>query len=65
MADTELIECPYCGEQLEIAIDWSVTRQEYIEDCHVCCKPMSLMVSVVTCDDGSYEARVSARTGDD
>jgi hypothetical protein len=65
MADAELIECPYCGEQLEIVVDWSVARQEYIEDCHVCCKPMSLIVSVVICDDGSHEARVSARTGDD
>ena len=29
----ELIQCPYCGEQLEVVIDWSVARQEYIEDC--------------------------------
>jgi len=61
----ELIQCPYCGEQLDVVIDWSVTRQEYIEDCQICCKPMVLTVSVVTRDDGSHEANVSARTGDE
>ncbi len=61
----EFIQCPYCGEQLDVAIDWSVTRQEYIEDCQICCKPMVLTVSVVTRDGGSHEANVSARTGDE
>ena len=61
----ELIQCPYCGEQLEVVIDWSVARQEYIEDCQICCKPMVLTVNVVTRDGGSHEAKVSARTVDD
>ena len=62
---TELIQCPYCGEQLEIAIDWSIMQQEYIEDCQICCKPMILTVSVVTRDGGGCETEVSIRTGDD
>lgn len=40
------IRCPYCGERLEIIIDSSVRRQEYIEDCQVCCKPISLRIGV-------------------
>lgn len=40
------ISCPYCGESLEILIDISVRRQEYIEDCQVCCKPISLSICV-------------------
>jgi hypothetical protein len=41
-----LIECPYCGETIEVVIDCSVSRQEYIEDCGVCCKPMVISVKV-------------------
>ena len=40
------ITCPYCGETLEIVIDSSVSRQEYLEDCQVCCKPMKLRVGI-------------------
>ena len=62
---TAVVECPYCNEQLEVAIDWSVTEQSYVEDCQICCRPMELTVTVSVCDDGSYETRVDARTGDD
>ena len=42
----ETITCPYCGESIELLIDCSVSEQEYIEDCEVCCRPISLFVSV-------------------
>ena len=38
------ITCPYCGETLELIIDSSAGRQEYIEDCHVCCQPIRLSI---------------------
>jgi len=40
-ADTgALVSCPYCGESVEIVLDpGSGTRQEYVEDCEVCCRP--------------------------
>ena len=38
------IGCPYCGEQIELAVDCSVERQEYIEDCSVCCRSITLSV---------------------
>jgi len=41
---TAEIECPYCGEWLEIAVDPSVAEQAYIEDCQVCCRPIFLSV---------------------
>ena len=34
------IQCPYCGETLEAEIDTSAGSQEYVEDCHVCCRPI-------------------------
>jgi len=48
--------CPCCGERIEIVVDLSVEDQEYIEDCSVCCRPITLVISVV---DG--EATLSAR----
>jgi hypothetical protein len=43
----ELILCPYCGEQIELFIDdGGGASQEYIEDCHVCCRPMRVVVAV-------------------
>ncbi len=44
LLDTTIISCPYCGESIELVIDTSVTEQEYIEDCEVCCRPISLFV---------------------
>jgi len=29
------VQCPYCGEQIEVLIDCSVSHQSYIEDCPV------------------------------
>ena len=37
--------CPYCGEQNVIALDpGSGDRQEYVEDCQVCCQPWRVRV---------------------
>ena len=38
--------CPYCGEPIEVVVDLSLSEQEYIEDCSVCCRPILLTVSV-------------------
>ena len=47
------VYCPYCGECFEAIIDCSVPEQSYIEDCEVCCSPISFQVLVLpggTCD---------------
>jgi len=44
--DSVFCECPYCGETVEILVDPSVPDQEYVEDCSVCCRPMTLRVRV-------------------
>ena len=38
------ISCPYCGEMIEVLIDPEDRDQEYIEDCQVCCRPISFNV---------------------
>ena len=60
LTDTAEIDCPYCGERIEIAIDGSIAQQEYIEDCSVCCRPIELSVTVA-----NDEISVSARRDDD
>lgn len=40
------VECPYCGERIEIVVDGSVEEQSYIEDCQVCCRPIQFEVVV-------------------
>ncbi|MEE2791988.1 MAG: CPXCG motif-containing cysteine-rich protein [Acidobacteriota bacterium] len=61
--DTQSIQCPYCSQHLEIAIDRSVRRQTYIEDCHVCCRP--IMLTVTQDFDNEGEVIVEARSEDD
>lgn len=40
------IQCPYCWETLETSVDPTVSEQEYVEDCQVCCQPIVLRVVV-------------------
>ncbi len=40
------IQCPYCGESIEVVIDDSAGDQRYIEDCQVCCRPISIAVTI-------------------
>ena len=56
------IECPYCGERFETAIDTSGGPAQYIEDCQVCCRPIVFMLEVD--HEGRLEA-VEVRREDD
>jgi len=38
------VQCPYCGESIEILLDPSDPSEEYIEDCQVCCRPITMRV---------------------
>jgi hypothetical protein len=46
MLPIESIQCPYCGESIDIVIDDSVEQQQYIEDCQVCCRPINIGVTI-------------------
>ena len=50
--------CPYCGEAIELLVDCSVEQQIYIEDCFVCCRPITVDVHVGP--DGSPTVQVFA-----
>ena len=52
------VDCPYCGESFETAVDTSAGDQDYIEDCPVCCRPIEFRLSV-TASDGDFMLTVA------
>lgn len=52
------ISCPYCGEIIEILVDPSVEHQSYIEDCQVCCRPITMKVTMS--EEGTPQVEASA-----
>jgi len=54
------VDCPYCGETITLVVDLSVDRQDYIEDCFVCCRPIR-----ITCrTDGGTFSSIAVDTTD-
>jgi hypothetical protein len=51
------IECPYCGERIIILVDSSAGSQEYIEDCQVCCRPITIYLTINEDDQPQVEVR--------
>jgi hypothetical protein len=53
----ELIEytfnCPYCFSEITIYLDPLIEKQEYVEDCEVCCRPFNVIYSM---RDGQLES---------
>ena len=54
---TRTIDCPYCGEAIEVVIDCSVPEQAYIEDCQVCCRPIDFFVTVDAAGDAAVAVK--------
>jgi len=52
------VECPYCGEVISLVLDASAGPQRYIEDCQVCCRPITVDLDVDT--DGDALVRVQS-----
>jgi transcription elongation factor Elf1 len=42
MLEEHFFTCPYCWEQISVLLDLSVESQSYVEDCEVCCNPISI-----------------------
>jgi ribosomal protein S27E len=42
--DSLAISCPHCGETFSIAVDASEGSAEFVVDCEVCCRPMTVAV---------------------
>lgn len=60
-SDFVAIQCPYCGERFDTAVDLSAGSFNYVEDCQVCCQAIDL-----TCDvdeAGALVGVVAVRVG--
>ena len=42
--------CPYCAQKISMLIDLSVSSQNYVEDCEICCRPIEISYQI----DGDY-----------
>jgi hypothetical protein len=62
MDDCVSLQCPYCGEVIELQIDaGSGAHQDYVEDCPVCCRPWQVKAWI-----GNDETwRATLRTADE
>lgn len=49
MEVSALVQCPFCGQEFELAFDTSVRSQSFTTDCEVCCRPMMVMAE---CEPG-------------
>lgn len=57
--DSALVDCPSCGEPVEVLLDsGGGALQEYVEDCEVCCRPW--LVRVAFDGEGRANVEVSA-----
>ena len=54
MNDEASYLCDWCGEEIVVPLDVSAgSRQEYVEDCPVCCRPN--IVTVEVDEDGEMQ----------
>lgn len=59
MLEHQDARCPYCGEVISLTLDASAGSQRYIEDCQVCCRPITVVLDVDP--DGSSRMYVLAQ----
>lgn len=46
LEDWVSVDCPYCGEGIDVHVTSEQDGQSLYEDCGVCCRPVSLWISV-------------------
>ena len=49
MEVSESIQCPFCGQRFDLAIDTSISEQTFTTDCEVCCRPFEIFAE---CEPG-------------
>jgi uncharacterized Zn finger protein len=59
MADSFLVTCPYCGEEIELYLEADI-HGDLVQDCEVCCNPWLIRVLD---DDGERDVIVSRADG--
>lgn len=60
MLEEAEVTCPCCWETIVLELDLSAGSQTYVEDCPVCCRPMTVRLRVehgLEDEDGQTTAR--------
>lgn len=54
MLEEHFFTCPYCWQQISVLLDLSAGGQTYVEDCEICCNPIS--ISFESGEDGVLDS---------
>lgn len=54
--EEHFFQCPYCWEDISMLVDYSVSDQNYIEDCEICCNPIQLDIVIENNEITSFQA---------
>ena len=57
MEDTASVDCPFCGQSMELILDTTIAAQRFVTDCEVCCRPFEVTAE---CEDGDIVAVTTA-----
>ena len=49
MLEMESVQCPFCGQTFELAVDATLSSQRFVTDCEVCCRPFEV---IAECEGG-------------
>ena len=44
MPEEFVVECPYCGEHVDVYVEADV-KGSFVQDCEVCCNPWTVRVT--------------------
>jgi hypothetical protein len=58
MQESEEVQCPYCGQGMELVIDTSIPQQRFTTDCEVCCRPIQIELDIDSEDSPKYPTDV-------
>jgi hypothetical protein len=53
--DEIYLTCPYCAQEVSMLVDPTDGTHEYVEDCEVCCNPISVKLKVEDREIISFE----------
>lgn len=55
------VECPYCGNMIELTVERTIAKQSYVDECQICCRTMQLEVEA----DEDAELSITVHREDD
>ena len=44
MEEFATVQCPFCGQSFDVALDVNIPNQQFTTDCEICCRPIELRI---------------------